>query len=106
MRLWNAFKSSSAAENNELETTSIEVRSGTLETLPSPKSSKEETKERSNVGNKSTQTFLLATPPTTPPNNSSLQNEPSQNELKFQPDDSNYLTPDESSQDSISTNSS
>ena len=105
MRLWNAFKSSSAAEKSELETTSIEVRSGTLETSPSPKSYKEETKERSNVWNKSTQTFLLATPPTTPPNTPPNNSSP-QNELQFQPDDSNYLTPDESSQDSISTNSS
>lgn len=96
MKLLSAFRSSSA----------LEVQSGTLKTSPSPKSSKEETKERSNVGNKSTQTSLLATPPTTPPsNNCSFQIEPSQNELQFKPDDSSYLTPDESSQDSISTNS-
>lgn len=106
MRLLSAFKSSSAAEDNELETTSIKVRSSTLETLPSSESSKEKTKERSNVGKKSTSTLLFATPPTTPSNNSSFKIEPSQNELQFKPDDSSYLTPDESSQDSISTNSS
>lgn len=98
MRLWDTFKSSSA----------FEVQSGTLETSPSPKLFKEDIKKQSNVENKSTPTFLLATPPTTPPpNNCSSQNvEPSQNELQFQPEDSNYLSPDESSQDSISTNSS